>query len=203
MSGCVGDVAERVTSLDRLCAPANPSGKLDTPYMTSQVQEGQRPKAQSPLYYIYFFGYPTGGYQVNEMVNGSPTSFLLDTGAAVILMRKHEWDHISLGTELEPWAEHNLVSVDGTPLLIYGHATVDLSLGEQTNSVAIVVVGTRAILGIVLMKYNGIVDVGKAQLILGKAAPLELHRGSRQMQESISVHLEKCFRLPLFRNRWF
>ena len=88
------------------------------------------------------------------------------TRAAVTLMRKDEWDHISLGMELELWAEHNLVSVDGTPLLIYGHATVDLSLGEHTYSVDIVVVGTltiRAILGIdFLMKYNGIVDVGKA-----------------------------------------
>ena len=46
------------------------------------------------------------------------------------LMRNDEWDHISLGTELEPSAEHNLVSVDGTPLLIYGHATGDLTLGE-------------------------------------------------------------------------
>ena len=32
-------------------------------------------------------------------------------------MRKDEWVHISLGTELEPWPEHNLVNVDGTPLL--------------------------------------------------------------------------------------
>ena len=79
---------------------------------------------------------------------------------------------------------------------------MDLSLGEQTYSMDIVVVGTqttRAILGKdFLMKYNGIVDVGKAQLMLGKAAPLELHRGSRQMQESISVHLEKSFRLSPF-----
>ena len=49
---------------------------------------------------------------------------------------------------------------------------------------------TRAILGIdFLMRYNGIVDVGKAQLILGKAAPLELHRGSQQMQESAATFL--------------
>ena len=135
------------------------------------------------------------------MINGSPTS-LLDTGAAVTLMRKDEWDHISLGTKLEPWAERNLVSIDGTPLLIYGHAIVYLSLGEQTYSVDIIVVGTlttRAILGIDFhMKCNGIVDVGKAQLILGKSAPLELHQGSQQMQESISVHFEKSFRLPSF-----
>ena len=114
-------------------------------------------------------------------MNGRPNSFLLDTRAAVTLMRKDEWGHISLETELELWTEHNLVSVDQTPLLIYGHPTVDLSLGEQTYSVDIVVVvtvTTRAILGIdFLMKYNGIVDVGKPQLILGKAAPLELHRG--------------------------
>ena len=170
------------------------------------MQEGQRPKAQPPLTTYISLVTPTGGYQVNGMVNGmvngSSTSFLLETGAAVTLMRKNEWDLISLGTELEPWAEQNLVSVEGTPLLIYGHATVDLSLGEQTYSVDIVVVGTlttRAILGIdFLMRYNGIVDVGKAQLILGKAAPLELHRGSRQMQESISMHLEKSFGLPRF-----
>ena len=103
---------------------------------------------------------------------------------------------ISLGTELEPLAEHNLVSIDGTPLFFYGHGTVDLSLGDQTYSVDIVVVGTlttRAILGIdFLIKYNRRADVGKAQLILGKAAPLELHRGSRQIQG-----------YPLFRNRWF
>ena len=48
------------------------------------------------------------------------------------------------------------------------------------------------------MKYNGTVDVGKAQLILGKAAPLELHRGSQQMQESISVYLRKALGYPLF-----
>ena len=84
---------------------------------------------------------------------------------------------------------------------------MDLSLGEQTYSVDVVVVGTlttRAILGTdFLMKYNGIVDVGKAQLILSKAAPLELHWGSRQMQESISVILRKALGYPLFRNRLF
>ena len=124
------------------------------------------------------------------------------------LMRKDEWDHISLGTELEPWAEHNLVRVDGTLLLIYGHATVDLSLGEQTYSVDIVVVGTlttRALLGIdFLMKYNGIVHVGKAQLILGKAALLELHRGvlDRCKNQLVCV-LRKALGYPLFQNRWF
>ena len=128
------------------------------------------------------------------MVNGIPTSFLLDTRAAVTLMRKDEWDHVSLGTELEPWGEHNLVSIDGTPLLNCGHATVDLSLGEQTYSVDIVVVGTLTTMAILdidfLMKYNDIVDVGMAQLILSKAGPLELHQGSRQMQY-IGV-LDRC-----------
>ena len=79
--------------------------------MMSQVQEGQRPKAQPHLTTYISLVNPTGGYQVNGMVNGSPTSFLLDTGTAVTLMRKDKWDHISLETELETWAEHNLVSV--------------------------------------------------------------------------------------------
>ena len=50
--------------------------------MTSQVQEGQKPKAQPPLTTYISLVTPTGGYQVNGMVNGSPTSFLMDTGAA-------------------------------------------------------------------------------------------------------------------------
>ena len=108
-----------------LCTQANPSGKLDTPCVTSQVQEGQRPKVQPPLTTYISLVTPSGSYQVNGIANDSPTSFLLDTGPAVTLMRKDEWDIIPLGTKLEPWAEHNLVSVDNTPLFIYGLATVD------------------------------------------------------------------------------
>ena len=61
--------------------------------MMSQVQEGQRPKAQPPLTTYTSLVTPIGSYQVNGMVNGSPTSFL-DTEAAVTLIRKDEWDHV-------------------------------------------------------------------------------------------------------------
>ena len=64
------------------CAQANLSGKLDTPCMTSQAHEGQRLKAQPPLTTYISLVTPTDGYQVNGIVNGSPTSFLLDTGCS-------------------------------------------------------------------------------------------------------------------------
>lgn len=51
---------------------------------------------------------PTGGYQVNGMVNGNPTSFLFDTGATVTQMCKDAWDS-SLGIQLESRAERNLL----------------------------------------------------------------------------------------------
>ena len=82
---------------------------------------------------------------------------------------------------------------------------MDLSLGEETYSVDIVEVGTlttRAIPGIdFLMNYNGIVDVGKVQLILGKEAPLELHRVRDRCKNQLVCILRKALGYSLFRNR--
>ena len=71
---------------------------------------------------------------------------------------------------ISPWEQNwNLgqnITWSAKELHCYGHATVDLSLGEQTYLVDIIVVGTpttRAVLGIDFhMRYNEIVDVGMA-----------------------------------------
>ena len=170
--------------------------------MTSQVQEGQRPKAQPPITTSISLVTPKGSYQVNGMVNGSPTSFLLGTGAAVTLMRKDEWDHISLGTELEPWAEHNLVSIDGTSLLIYGHANCG-PISWRTDIFSVYCCGGYSnYQGYSWHRFSCEVQwdsrCRKGTAYPRQSSTLELHRSSRQMQESISVRLEKSFRLPPF-----
>lgn len=65
-------------------------------------------------------------------MNGTPTSLLVDTGAAVTLLRKDEWDKISRvpSTELCPWGKRQLFRFDGTQLRVYGSAEVRLTLGD-------------------------------------------------------------------------
>ena len=50
---------------------------------------------------------PTGGFHLHCSINGHRTSFLLDTGAAVSLLRKEMWDQFSTGAPtptLQPWS---------------------------------------------------------------------------------------------------
>ena len=89
----------------------------------SQVQEGSINKTHLP--YNISLITPTGGYGVEGLVDGTPLSLLVDTGAAVTLVRRETWDEIYpiLGdNKLEPWMERKLMAVDGTPLRVFGCA---------------------------------------------------------------------------------
>ena len=109
-------------------------------------------------------------------MNGHNTSFLVDTGAAVTLMRKDTWDQVNDGVaELEPWKERQLVGVDGTPLQVYGQACVEIVLDGTNYPSAIVVVGpltTNAILGLDFMRAHKVsIDLGRAEMRIGQKRP--------------------------------
>ena len=57
---------------------------------------------------------PTGGFHLEGLIYGQSISFLVDTGAAVTLMRKDTWDQITQGqkVDLEAYREQQLMSVD-------------------------------------------------------------------------------------------
>ena len=61
---------------------------------------------------------PTGGYCLSGVVTGVETSLLLDTGAAVTLLRDDTWARITAKKpqEIRPWSMLKLVSAGGIPL---------------------------------------------------------------------------------------
>ena len=120
------------------------------------MQEGEKEMAHNhSLPFTISLVTPTGGYSIEGHMNGMLTSFLVDTGAA-----KETWDRIKqhLEGDLRPWGGKQLVSVDGTPLQIYGSATVEIVL-ESTQFLlsGIIVVShltTSVILGVDFLRRH-------------------------------------------------
>ena len=180
-------------------APPKGAGKLKTPCARSRAQEGEQEMAQTLSISLVT---PTGGYHVKGMVDQVPTSFLVDTGAAVTLLRKETWEHVNRERKavLEPWAERRLVSVDGSPLSVYGRADVDLTLGNITYHTSVVVVSpltTEAILGLDFLKHKKVyIDVGNMKLFVGGSnQPLPLHQPDVESQV-LCVRVASPIKLP-------
>ena len=106
------------------------------------MQEGRKDMTQKPRDLIISVITPTGGFRLEGLIYGQSISFLVDTAAAVTLMQKDTWDQVTQGQKvnLEPYREQQLVSVDGTPLQVYGHASMDLLLNGSKYEAGIVVV---------------------------------------------------------------
>ena len=155
-------------------------GKLVAPCMQSRVQEGRKERTQKPIDLTISAVTQTGGFHLEGLMSGQAISFLVDTEAAVTLIRKDTWDQVTQGqkVDLEPYGEQKLVSVDGTPLQVYRHASMDLLLNGNKYEVGIVVVSpltTEAILGLDLMrKHKVTIDLGKAEINIGREDPITI-----------------------------
>ena len=96
---------------------------------------------------------PAGGYCLSSSICGVSVSFLLDTGAAVTLLREDIWAEISTRTHktLKPWSAVKLVGAGGAPLAVHGCANIELELGSEKFSMDVVMVSpltSDAILGV-------------------------------------------------------
>ena len=94
---------------------------------------------------------------------------VLDTGAAVTLLRKELWDLVKpQGGELEGWTGKRLVGVEGTALHVCGVARVQLMMGEKCfQPEAVVANGLTAdvILGLDFLEANRCtIDLGEKVL---------------------------------------
>ena len=110
--------------------PAKP-GKLPTLGAVSRTHEGNDNEAHETINILPLT--TTAAFRISGQVLGSTVSFLLDTGAALTLVRKDVWDSLGLTRpRLEPWSGLRLVSVDGNPLSVLGCAQTQLNLaGEE------------------------------------------------------------------------
>ena len=72
--------------------PLSATGKLTTPGALGQAPEGEPSKAHSPNVRICVSPVVSaGGFRLMGAVNGAQVSSLLDTGAAVTLLRDDTW----------------------------------------------------------------------------------------------------------------
>ena len=114
---------------------------------------------------------PSGGYRLRGTVNGTPTAFLVDTGAAVTLVRDDVWQQTATASkQLEPWTGCRLLSVDGSPLHIRGQTTAELEFeGKQftTRVVIAASLSTEAIIGLDFLEHiQATIDLVNEKIIL-------------------------------------
>ena len=182
--------------------PGHATGKLETPGAQGRAPEGEPSKAHSPNVCVYVSPVaPRGGYHLFGAVNEVQLSLLLDTGAAVTLLREDTWARITAKKpqELKPWSMLKLVSAGGAPLTIHGSARVELELEEEKFATEIVVVSpltTEAILGLdFLSQHRASIDLVDKKLHLAECSlslrERELATGGRRR-----VRAEKTTEIP-------
>ena len=145
-------------------------------------------------------------------INGIEMSLLLDTGAAVALLREEAWSRVIAKEpqDLRPWSTVTLVSAGGTPLTIHGSACVELELEGKKFMTEIVVVSpltSEAILGLnFLQEQQAVIDLGGKRLHL-KASGCDIPLGDpttlrectieQQVRAARTVEVPPCSMLEI------
>ena len=146
-----------------------------------------------------------GGYRVEGEVHGVRVKFLVDSGAAVTLMRNDAWERINKKhpLTLKAYKTSGLVGVEGSSLTIHGCATVNLHLGNRVIETDIVVVSpliTNAILGVdFLRKHRACIDLPSQHLILtdqGTNLPLLLPEQFSPAEATVNVCISERMEIP-------
>ena len=127
------------------------TGKLEPSGAKSQSSEGSS-KARnvtsiSPLS-------PTDSYRLQVVLGGIKISLLLDTGAAVTLIRKDTWDQITSRSHSPPLLMP-CPALDGSPLETHGKASLLLELEGNSLPIDVIVVNSltsEGILGLDFLK---------------------------------------------------
>ena len=176
------------------------TGKLETPFAAGQAGEGNSDMANDII--DLFAVNPHVAFHINAVINSYTVHFMLDTGAAVSLLRNDTWNKIKGTSTLIPWTNPGLVGVGGTLLRVSGIAKLCLELGGQQYHVEMVVADlrTEGILGLDFLETNQCaIDLPQGTMKLkGKDQPISLYRTGNptHQMEYMSVVLPNDISIP-------
>ena len=138
-------------------------------------------------------------------MNGVSASFLVDTGAAVTLIRDDIWRQTQIASNrLEPSTGRCLLGVDKSPLQIHGRTEAELDLGGHLFTTDVVIAGslsTEAILGLDFLETIGAtIDLVNNKIILAdQGGSLMLQKGSSSGEtetHSPKVYVVETIQIP-------
>ena len=149
---------------------------------------------------------PTLSYYVTTHVQGVPLCLMVDTGAAVSLLRKDKWQLLGGADKykLEQWTGSQLVGVEGSPVPVYGATCVKGQIGDLCVNIDILVVYSlkvELLIGIDFLEKHGcIVNLEEGVLQLkGITIPLQNTRSSyKDRMAPAPLSLVKTVTIPPF-----
>ena len=173
------------------------TGKLETLRATGQAREGDTTSGthvELNTDITVFPVNPAAVYYISGIVGGISVDFVLDTGAAVCLLRKDVWDRTNTTHRpLQPWNGSKLVSVDGSPVPFLGVAELDITVQEVKIQQEVIVVESLTAMGILGLDFlecnHGNIDTSKRTLYLPNSQveiPLKRHCRKSPPQHSDS-----------------
>ena len=149
------------------------------------------------------FPITTKGHTVVVQVNGTTSSFLLDTGSAISLVSQDLWKKCHQEHDkLEPWTKQ-LVSVDGSSVRVLGCCQIRITMGNNTFHHAVLIVDTLTMEGILgldfLKKHRCSVDLGENMLKVSRSSiciPLEHNAEEGTVFSKINVIIAQTICIP-------
>ena len=126
---------------------------------------------------------------------------MIDTGAAVSLLRKDVWDKTSSDSiRMQPWPGQSLVAVDGSPLTVHGRVTLPVRLGNHKEEVTFAVADgltVEAILGLDFLENNQCtLDLRRRTLTLSDSTTVPLSSSKPSAAEQLAVSVTQTIRIP-------
>ena len=140
---------------------------------------------------------------MDGQVDGTTTAFILDTGAAVTLLRRDLRDRGKQPqSTLEPWSGPKLVGANGTPIRVLGTATVNLTMAHKTFPTQVVVaepLTAEAIMGLDFLEKNKCVIQADKRILTfardGISVPM-IRPSAQPHAARISVNLIQSLQIP-------
>ena len=185
------------------------TGKLDTLDAKDQACEGKQVvQLERDLYSMAVN--PTLSHYVTAIVRDLLIQLMLDTGAAVSLVRKDVWDRLGGAGifGLEPWTGRHLVGVEGSTVPVHDATTLEIQLHHKVVRVDFVVVHSlrvESILGLDLLEeHNCVIDLPQKVLyVAGTAVQLQQYAEGRKECiadgcNEVSVSLTETISIPAY-----